>query len=43
VVGTVAGTLGLAGSSYVLAGFGLASSLTIALLVRETRQQPLTA
>lgn len=43
VVGTVAGSLGLARSSYVLAGFGFAASLTIALLVRETRQQPLTA
>lgn len=41
LVGVVAGSLGLAGSSYVLAGFGLAASLTIALLVRETRQQPL--
>jgi MFS family permease len=43
VVGVVAGSLGLTRSSYVLAGFGLAASLTIALLVRETRQQPLAA
>lgn len=43
LVGVVAGSVGLVGSCYVLAACGLAASLTIALLVRETRQRPLTA
>lgn len=42
LVGVVASAFGLIGGTYVLAGVGLAASLTIALLVRETRQQPLT-
>ncbi|MDQ3410511.1 MAG: MFS transporter [Chloroflexota bacterium] len=41
-VGIVAGSFGLVNGAYVLAGLGLAASLTIALLVRETRQAPLT-
>jgi MFS family permease len=42
LVGVVASTFGLVGGTFVLAGVGLAASLTIALLVRETRLQPLT-
>lgn len=41
-VGVVAGSFGLVNGAYVLAGLGLVASLTIALLVRETRQAPLT-
>ena len=41
-VGVVAGAVGLVGGAYVLAALGIAASLTIAFLVRETRQQPLT-
>jgi MFS family permease len=40
-VGLVAGTLGLVGGAYALAGVGLLAALTIALLVRETRAAPL--
>jgi MFS family permease len=42
LVGVIAGTFGLINGTYVLAGVGLAASLTIALLVRETRQKPLS-
>lgn len=41
LVGIVASAFGLVGGTYVLAGVGFAASLTIALLVRETRQLPL--
>jgi MFS family permease len=37
-VGVIAGTAGLRGSAVVLAIVGVAASLTLALLVRETRQ-----
>lgn len=40
-VGVVAGALGLVGGAYALAGVGLLASLTIAVLVRETRVAPL--
>ena len=42
LVGVIAGAFGLVNGTYVLAGVGLAASLTIALLVRETRQKPLS-
>lgn len=43
VVGAMASEIDLAASAFVLAGFGLAAALTLALLVRETRQSPLDA
>jgi MFS family permease len=43
VVGAMASEIDLAASALVLAGFGLAAALTLALLVRETRQSPLDA
>jgi len=42
-VGVVADELGLDGSAVVIAGLGLAATLTLAFLVRETRQSPLDA
>ena len=42
-VGLVADELGLEGSAVVIAGLGLAAALTLAFLVRETRQTPLDA
>ena len=42
-VGIVADELGLDGSAVVIAGLGLAATLTLAFLVRETRQSPLDA
>ncbi|MDQ3045546.1 MAG: MFS transporter [Chloroflexota bacterium] len=41
IVGVMATGVGLRGSAYVLAGIGVAATLTLALLVRETRQSPL--
>jgi MFS family permease len=41
VVGVMAATFGLEGSAYALAVIGAAAALTLALLVRETRQSPL--
>jgi len=41
VVGTMAGVLGLGRSAYVLAAVGVAATLTLAFLVRETRQSPI--
>jgi MFS family permease len=40
-IGFVAGWFGLAGGALVLAGLGLLASLTLALLVQETRVSPL--
>lgn len=42
LVGVIAGAFGLVNGTFVLAGVGLAASLTIALLVRETRLKPLS-
>ena len=42
-VGLIASTLGLDGSAYALAAAGIASSLTLAFLVQETRIVPDTA
>ena len=42
-VGAVADELGLEGSAVALAGIGFAAALTLAFLVRETRQSPLDA
>jgi MFS family permease len=39
--GAVAAAFGLAGGAWALAGFGVAASATLALLVRETRTGPL--
>ena len=41
VVGAMAGALGLANSAFALAGVGIAATLTLSLLVRETRHSPL--
>lgn len=41
VVGVMAEALGLSGSAYALAFVGLSATLTLALLVRETRQTPI--
>ena len=43
VVGTLASELDLGASALVLAGVGVAAALTLAFLVRETRQSPLDA
>jgi hypothetical protein len=40
VVGLIAGALSLNGSAYALAVAGIASSLTLAFLVKETRIVP---
>ena len=40
VVGVMAGAFSLQGSAYALASIGFAASLTLALLVRETRVSP---
>ncbi len=41
IVGVMAAAFGLEGSAYALAVVGTAAALTLALLVRETRQSPL--
>jgi MFS family permease len=43
VVGAMAGAFGLEGSALALSAIGIGAALTLALLVRETRQSPLTA
>jgi MFS family permease len=41
VVGAMASKVGLENSAFVLSGVGLAATLTLALLVRETRHSPI--
>jgi MFS family permease len=41
VVGSLTDAIGFDGASFALAGIGVAASLTLALLVRETRMAPL--
>jgi MFS family permease len=43
VVGAMAGAFGLEGSALALSAIGVGAALTLAFLVRETRQSPLTA
>lgn len=41
IVGLMAGAIGLANSAFALAGIGVAATLTLSLLVRETRHTPM--
>ncbi len=41
IVGLMAGAIGLANSAFALAAIGVAATLTLSLLVRETRHTPL--